>query len=112
MTTQTVNAVNQVKAGDNITIIGKRWFDRINGNTYFSAVGIVNGVEVVHIPYEYGYGNHFEDRIFNELVKAGYCADCETYSNGSTETFWRYCQDRNINKYVSVSDVKRKKDLK
>lgn len=111
MNTITSKAVAPVKPGDNITIIGKRWFDRINGNTYFSAVGVINGVEVVNIPYEYGYDNHFIERIFDELQKLGYCPDREEYSNGSKEVFWRYCQDRNITKYTSVSDVGRKKDL-
>ncbi len=103
--------VTPVKHGDNITIIGRRWFDRINGNTYFSAVGLINGNEVVSIPYEYGYGNHYEERIFDELVKAGYCPDREIYTNGSKEVFWRYCQDRGIIKYVTHSDINRKKDL-
>jgi hypothetical protein len=100
-----------VKAGDSITIIGRRWFDRINGNTYFSAVGIVNGIEVVHIPYEYGYGNHYEDRIFQELEKAGYCPDVEHYNNGGSERLWQYCNRKGLIKYVTHSDVTRKKDL-
>lgn len=110
-TTQTTAANQQVKKGDNITIIGRRWFDRVNGNTYFSAVGIVNGIEVVHIPYEYGYENHYEERTFDELEKAGFCADREKYGNGSKEVFWQYCQRKGITKYSTASDVKRKKDL-
>lgn len=103
--------VNQVKKGDSITIIGRRWFDKINGNTYFSAVGLINGKEVVHIPYEYGYGNHYEDRIFQELEKAGYCPDVEHYNNGGSERLWQYCTRKGIAKYVTHSDVSRKKDL-
>lgn len=95
-----------VKKGDNITIIGRRWFDRVNGNTYFSAVGVVNGEQVVNIDFEYGYGNHYEDRIFAELQKAGYCPDAE-----KMESFWRYCERKGISKYVTHSDVNRKKDL-
>jgi hypothetical protein len=100
-----------VKAGDSITIIGRRWFDRINGNTYFSAVGIINGIEVVHIPFEYGYGNHYEDRIFQELEKAGYCPDVEHYNNGGGERAWKYCERKGITLYATHSDVNRKKDL-
>lgn len=103
--------VNPVKKGDNITIIGRRWFDRVNGNTYFSAVGIVNGLQVVNIDFEYGYGNHYEDRIFSKLIGAGYCPDVEKYSNGGKEAFWNYCDRKGIIKYVTHSDVNRKKDL-
>lgn len=115
MNTQVTNkeklTVQPVKSGDNITVIGRRWFDRINGNTYFSAVGIVNGKEVVSIPFEYGYGDHYEDRIFQELEKAGYLPDVKHHNNGSSERLWNYCERNNITKYSTVSDVKRKKDL-
>lgn len=100
-----------VKAGDSITIIGRRWFDKVTGNTYFSAVGLVNGIEVVSIPFEYGYGNQYEDAIYNKLYAAGYCSDRENYANGSREAFWNYCSRKGIKKYVSHSDVSRKKDL-
>jgi hypothetical protein len=110
-TTTQKTTVQPVQKGDNITIIGRRWFDRINGNTYFSAVGLINGREVVNIPFEYGYGDHYKDCIFRELIKAGYCPDVEQYSNGSQESFWRYCDRKGAIQYYSVTDVKRKKDL-
>lgn len=106
-----LQVVCSVVKGDNITIIGRRWFDRVNGNTYFSAVGIINGIEVVQIPFEYGYGNQYEDRVYQELEKLGYCADVEHYNNGGREAFWRYCDRKRIIKYVTHSDVNRKKDL-
>ena len=100
-----------VKAGDSITIIGRRWFDKVNSNTYFSAVGLVNGEQVVSISFEYGYGNQYEYRIFQELERAGFCPDVEHYENGGSESFWRYCDRKGITQYVTHSDVNRKKDL-
>ena len=94
-----------------ITVIGRRWFDRINGNTYFSAVGLVDGKEVVSIPFEYGYDNHFEDRIFQELEKGGYLPGVIHHNNGSSERLWNYCDRNKIAKHTIVTDVKRKKDL-
>jgi hypothetical protein len=108
---ETTTIIAPVKAGENITIVGKRWFDRINGNTYFSAMAFINSDQVVKIPYEYGYGDHYIDRIFDEMEKAGYCPDREHYSNGSKEAFWRYCERKGIHKGTFVSDVKRKRDL-
>lgn len=109
--TETKKEVTPVKTGDNITIIARRWLDRINGNTYFSAVGLINGKTAVNIDFEYGYGNHYEDRIFQELQKAGYCSDFIKYSNGGSEALWVYCDRKGITKYVTHSDVNRKKDL-
>jgi len=43
-----------------ITIIGKRWFDKVNGNTYHSTRVHFNGKEIGYVPFEYGYGNHWE----------------------------------------------------
>ena len=94
-----------------ITIIGKRWFAKTYGNTYFSAVGLINGEEKVKIDYEYGYGEHYQDRIYAELEKAGYLPDVKHYDNGARESLWQYCERNNIKKYVSVSDVPRKRDL-
>lgn len=107
----TTQKIKPVKKGDNITIIGRRWFDKINGNTYFSSVAVINGKQVAEIPYEHGYGNQYEDSMFNLLFKLGYCADRERYNNGSNEPFWVYCDRKGITKYVTHSDVSRKKDL-
>jgi len=104
-------ATSTLSKNDNLTIIGRRWFDKINGNTYFSAVALVNGVQVAEIPFEYGYGSQYESSMFNLLFKLGYCADRENYSNGSNEALWNYCSRKGITKYVTHSDVNRKKDL-
>lgn len=33
-----------------------RWFDRVNGNSYFAAEIIVNDKYRIVLPYQYGYG--------------------------------------------------------
>lgn len=103
--------IKPLKKGDNLTIIGRRWFDRVNGNTYFSAVALVNGIQVAEIPFEYGYGNQYEENIYNLLFKLGYCADREIYNVKGVEALWSYCKRKGITKYVTHSDVNRKKDL-
>lgn len=95
-----------------ITIIGKRWFDKVNGNTYFSAVGLIDGIQKVLITYNYGYGNQFESEVFEMLEKHNFIKDVEHYSNGNSETLWNYCNRKKINKAVYCIDVARKKDLK
>ena len=55
-----------------ITIIGRRWFDKINGNTYFSANIYVNNEHVKYIPESYGYGDYYQQAAFEWLHKNGY----------------------------------------
>jgi len=94
-----------------ISIFGRRWFDKVNGNTYFSAIGMINGIEVVNINYEYGYGNQYEDRVVDELEKLGYFPGRVCYDNGCNESMWQYLRRCNFVYNSTVCDVTRKKDL-
>lgn len=46
-----------------IDVQAKEWFDKANGNSYFSARITVNfgmpGEFELRIPFEYGYGSHY-----------------------------------------------------
>ena len=57
---------------ETIDLIAREWFDKINGNYYFSCEITINfGMEnetIFNIPFEYGYGNHYEDESF-KLIK-------------------------------------------
>ena len=94
-----------------ITVIGRRWFDRINGNTYFTAVILVNGAFVHKIEYRYGYGNQYEWDAADWLETNGYLIGRKHSSNGSVEALSFYCHDRNITLYTDAVKVGRKKDL-
>ena len=54
-----------------IDIQGKSWFDKVNGNSYFSAQVTVNyglkGVSSFKLPFQYGYGSQYEQEAFKEL---------------------------------------------
>jgi hypothetical protein len=89
-----------------ITIVGKRWFQKTYGNTYFSAVGIVDGDVVAEIEFEYGYGDMYVQRIVEELAKKGYFPGIEEH-----QPAYRYCLDNKIKLTTLVSDVSRRKDL-
>ncbi len=48
----------------------KKWRDKINGNTYFSVqVDNLKTNEVLKIPFQYGYGDHFKSITLNQLCK-------------------------------------------
>lgn len=55
------------------TATAKEWFDKVNGNSYFSVQikNLENG-EIIYIPYQYGYGNHYQDEVKKLLNLNGY----------------------------------------
>lgn len=56
-----------------IDINAWEWFDKVNGNSYFSAEVILNfGYEDqvnLKIPFQYGYGDHYVYMGFKEIEK-------------------------------------------
>lgn len=59
-----------------IDVQAKEWRDRVNGNSYFSALVVLNyGMRTekrFRLPFQYGYGNHYEYMAFQKLKKEGY----------------------------------------
>jgi|ERR1051325_1424784 hypothetical protein len=98
----------QLLLTDEITIIGKRWFQKTYGNTYHSVRILVNGEEVAFNPFTYGYENHYlqtAGTMLQELYDLPNSID--------TQYFHVYrLQDAGMKLNVQVSDVERKKDLK
>ncbi len=90
----------KTKKPKSITIIGKRWFDRVNGNTYCAARVYFDGVEVLRVPWTYGYGNYYEQVSKEQLDKKG-LVNLKKYDNGMSESFWEYC---NRNKITLLSE--------
>ena len=58
-----------------LDINAKEWFDRINGNSYFSAEIVVNygmkDSQTIKLPFQYGYGDHYQYMAIEELKKHG-----------------------------------------
>ena len=80
----------------------KKWFDKINGNTYFSLI-IRNHKQniIIESPFNYGYGEQYRHETIAILIKKG---------------LWKE-EDKNNHDlirekiYFSCADVTRKKDL-
>jgi len=94
-----------------VTIIGRRWFDRIYGNTYFSAAILVNGETVHTIDFEYGHDGQYEQSAMDWLDASGLVAPRKQYANGGHEATWQWAEREGITFESHVSDVSRKKDL-
>jgi hypothetical protein len=58
-----------------IDINAKHWFDRINGNSYFSAEVTINygqaDAQTFILPFQYGYGDAYIYASLSELNKRG-----------------------------------------
>ena len=76
-----------------ITIIGRRWFERTNGNTYHTAEVIIDGEHAHTTGITYGYGNQYRQTAL-QWVKENVTQDLDGITTHATHT-----------------DVKRKKDL-
>ena len=81
-----------MKKPRSITIIGRKWFDRVNGNTYHSAQVLVDGATVHRTDRAYGYGDQYEQSGFEWLEANGYLPGREKYLNGLQEAPFRYCE--------------------
>lgn len=102
MTTELLRTFENVQS---VFIVGRRWFERTNGNTYHSAEIYVNNEMVHKIDYQYGYGNQFEWEGMLWLSKNGYFKDYKGQSPGM------FCRERGVSYNTTVTDVQRKKDL-
>jgi len=53
------------------TVIAKRWFDKVNGNTYHSVRCIRHkDGAVVAGPFQYGYDEHYRQTALDVMAKA------------------------------------------
>jgi len=93
-----------------LVVIGRLWFDKVNGNTYHSVNVYVDGKHAFYVPLTYGYGNHYLQTAGEELEKRG-LIKLEKYKSGGKQSLWQYCKDNNIVLSYEDVPVSRKKDL-
>lgn len=92
-----------------IDITAKEWFDRVNGNSYFSAQITINyGMKtrkIYKLPYQYGYGNHFTTAARDLLNAEG------LINNDPLTPLWRICDDMKIILRTTKIENCRKRDM-
>lgn len=93
-----------------IVVNGRKWFDKVNGNTYHSGTVIVtcsDGIKQFEIPYQYGYGDQYVYSAFDVLKREGLII----LKDGEViHAPWQYCRDHNIHLVYDAINVSRKKD--
>lgn len=90
-----------MKKTKNITVLGRRWFQKTYGNTYH-IVTVITDNETLESPRTYGYGDAYTQTACEMLDKAGY---------GIKWPLWQACKDKKIRLVTNVTDVNRQKDL-
>lgn len=69
--------------GQNIGVTGRRWRDKVNGNSYFScrvSIPHENGWFCFNIPFQYGYGDQWQFETVKVLKSMGFFANMERYN--------------------------------
>tara|TARA_R110002051_G_scaffold281919_2_gene343644 strand:- start:858 stop:1205 length:348 start_codon:yes stop_codon:yes gene_type:complete len=89
-----------------ININCKEWFDKINGNSYFSGTITINDKETFLIPFTYGYGSQYEHEakaILTQFNKISCNYSLRLYS---------YCKENNIEFISNIKENCKKRELK
>ena len=93
-----------------ITINAKEWFDKVNGNSYFSARIYIDGSQVGVLPFQYGYDSHYLDKANQWLDRHGYIDNPRHY-HGSRTPLWSYCENHDIELHAHKQDKCLKREL-
>ncbi len=91
-----------------IDIQAREWFDKVNGNSYFSAQVTINYAMpdelTIYLPFQYGYGSQFEWASRAALISANIFTD-NNYSIGE------WCRMHNIILRSNIQRGCKKRDI-
>lgn len=98
-----LDALNEQQRKHNLIELDVReWFDKINGNSYFTAYIYFKG-ETYFIDFTYGYGDHCATVALELLVKKGLISE--------NIKVWDLSNKYNVNFRINKEVVSRKKDM-
>jgi hypothetical protein len=72
--------IKDAYTGDPIKAVCRRWWDKVNGNSYFS-VHVTIGKYAIILPFQYGYDNHYQSETEAQLKLLGISAANVTYTD-------------------------------
>lgn len=102
---RTHKAKQKIVNPKHIKIEGRRWFDKVNGNTYHTARILLDGVESIGVGYSYGYDQQYVDSAFSVLEGANLIRPRERYQNGVHEPIWEWAERMGVKVEYSAVDV-------
>jgi len=80
----------------------REWFDKINGNSYFSARIWVDGGQVAILPFQYGYGDQFIYEAQKKLLELGYLPQ-----EGKNRGLWSIASSQGFDYYSAKTNTKK-----
>lgn len=93
-----------------LDITAREWFDKVNGNSYFSAeITTDYGTseqKTYFLPFQYGYGNQYETEAKAILT------EFNRISASYGQNLRQYCQDNSIKYNANKITNCKKRDLK
>ena len=99
--------MEKAKIGRSLFIEGREWFDKVNGNSYFSARIWVDGGQVAILPFQYGYGSQFEYEAQKKLLELGYLPQ-----EGKNRGMWSIANEQGFDYYSSKTSTKKSEMFK
>jgi hypothetical protein len=88
-------------------IEAREWFDRVNGNSYFSARIWVDGGQVAILPFQYGYGDQYLYEAQKKLLELGYLPQ-----EGKSRGLWTIAQESGFDLYSAKTNTKKSEMFK
>lgn len=83
-------------------IEGREWYDKVNGNSYFSARIWVDGGQVAILTFQYGYGDQYLYEAQRKLAELGYLPQ-----KNEGRGLWSIAKELDFDFYSSKSECKK-----
>lgn len=83
-------------------IEGREWFDKVNGNSYFSARIWVDGGQIAILTFQYGYGDQYLYEAQKKLLELGYLPQ-----ENKNQSLWSIAQELGFDFYSAKSERKK-----
>lgn len=86
-----------------VFVEARQWFDKVNGNSYFSARIHINGEVAIVLPFQYGYESDYQHEAVRALNRAGFVSE-------QVRTLW-VLRSAGVDFYATIYEAK-KADVK
>ena len=93
---------SKAKIERSLFIEAREWYDKINGNSYFSARLWVDGGQVAILPFQYGYGDQFIYEAQKKLLELGYLPQ-----EGKNRGLWSIAAAQGFDYYTAKTNTKK-----
>lgn len=90
-------------------ILGRKWFDKINGNTYHSVVVYEDGIKIGYNNFCYGYGGQYLQTA--SLIISNHLGEHDATESTAYSSLVKAMREYRDHFVIDCCDVSRRKDL-